>query len=141
MSNTIPLMATRLQRDVSSAEAKADFLFQHYVRSSHGRDVRVLVIGGRVIDHDALSSIPCAPQTVAAPEKTTRIDETKARAAEIVKTIPRSERTPEDNYADWLALDARLQAGETVSEADARWHRSYPQSAQYRAIAKRKAAA
>ncbi len=34
---------------LESAEAKADFLFQHYVRSSHGRDVRVLVIGGRVI--------------------------------------------------------------------------------------------
>ncbi len=100
-----------------------------------------IVIGGRVIDHDALSSIPCAPQTVAAPEKTTRIDETKARAAEIVKTIPRSERSPEENYTDWLALDARLQSGETVSEADARWHRSYPQSAQFRAIAKRKAAA
>src|SRR3546814_16870443 len=25
---------------LASAEAKADFLFQHYVRSSHGRDVR-----------------------------------------------------------------------------------------------------
>jgi len=34
---------------LASAEAKADFLFQHYVRASHGRDVRVLVIGGRVI--------------------------------------------------------------------------------------------
>jgi gamma-F420-2:alpha-L-glutamate ligase len=34
---------------LDSAEAKADFLFQHYVRASHGRDVRVLVIGGRVI--------------------------------------------------------------------------------------------
>lgn len=34
---------------LESADAKADFLFQHYVRSSHGRDVRVLVIGGRVI--------------------------------------------------------------------------------------------
>lgn len=34
---------------LASAEAKADFLFQHYVRSSHGRDVRVLVVGGRVV--------------------------------------------------------------------------------------------
>ncbi len=34
---------------LASADAKADFLFQHYVRSSHGRDVRVLVIAGRVI--------------------------------------------------------------------------------------------
>jgi gamma-F420-2:alpha-L-glutamate ligase len=34
---------------LESAEAKADFILQHYVRASHGRDVRVLVIGGRVI--------------------------------------------------------------------------------------------
>lgn len=34
---------------LASAEAKADFLFQHYVRASHGRDVRVLVVGGRVV--------------------------------------------------------------------------------------------
>lgn len=34
---------------LESAEAKADFILQHYVRASHGRDVRVLVVGGRVI--------------------------------------------------------------------------------------------
>jgi len=34
---------------LESAEAQADFLLQHYVRASHGRDVRVLVVGGRVV--------------------------------------------------------------------------------------------
>ncbi|MCW2404632.1 gamma-F420-2:alpha-L-glutamate ligase [Sphingobium sp. B1D7B] len=34
---------------LESAEAKAEFILQHYVRASHGRDVRVLVVGGRVI--------------------------------------------------------------------------------------------
>lgn len=34
---------------LESAEAKADFIMQHYVRASHGRDVRVLVVGGRVV--------------------------------------------------------------------------------------------
>lgn len=34
---------------LESAEAKADFILQHYVRASHGRDVRVLVVGGRVV--------------------------------------------------------------------------------------------
>ncbi len=34
---------------LESADAKADFILQHYVRASHGRDVRVLVVGGRVI--------------------------------------------------------------------------------------------
>lgn len=34
---------------LGTADARADFLFQQYVRASHGRDVRVLVVGGRVI--------------------------------------------------------------------------------------------
>ncbi len=34
---------------LESAEAQADFILQHYVRASHGRDVRVLVVGGRVV--------------------------------------------------------------------------------------------
>lgn len=34
---------------LESADAQADFLLQHYVRASHGRDVRVLVIGGRAV--------------------------------------------------------------------------------------------
>ncbi|MFK4872872.1 RimK family alpha-L-glutamate ligase [Novosphingobium sp. ZW T3_23] len=34
---------------LESADAQADFILQHYVRASHGRDVRVLVVGGRVI--------------------------------------------------------------------------------------------
>lgn len=34
---------------LDSAGAQADFILQHYVRASHGRDVRVLVVGGRVV--------------------------------------------------------------------------------------------
>ncbi len=34
---------------LESAGAQADFLLQHYVRASHGRDVRILVVGGRVV--------------------------------------------------------------------------------------------
>lgn len=34
---------------LESADAQADFLLQHYIRASHGRDVRVLVVGGRVV--------------------------------------------------------------------------------------------
>jgi len=34
---------------LESADAHADFILQHYVRASHGRDVRVLVVGGRVV--------------------------------------------------------------------------------------------
>jgi gamma-F420-2:alpha-L-glutamate ligase len=34
---------------LESADAKAEFILQHYIRASHGRDVRVLVVGGRVV--------------------------------------------------------------------------------------------
>lgn len=34
---------------LDGATAAADFLFQQYIRASHGRDVRVLVIDGRVV--------------------------------------------------------------------------------------------
>lgn len=34
---------------LESAEAQADFVMQHYIRASHGRDVRILVVGGRVV--------------------------------------------------------------------------------------------
>ena len=85
-----------------------------------------MVIGGAVIPHgQAMTPAKAAIHTLPV----------------LPKTIPRSERPAAENYAEWLALDARLCAGESLNEADARWHRSYPQSAQYRAEAKRKAAA
>jgi gamma-F420-2:alpha-L-glutamate ligase len=34
---------------LESSDAQADFVMQHYIKASHGRDVRVLVVGGRVV--------------------------------------------------------------------------------------------
>lgn len=34
---------------LASAGSQTDFILQHYIRASHGRDVRVLVVGGRVM--------------------------------------------------------------------------------------------
>lgn len=34
---------------LDGAASGADFLFQQYIKASHGRDVRVLVIGGRIV--------------------------------------------------------------------------------------------
>lgn len=100
-----------------------------------------IVIGGRIIEHETISSSPAPAETKPLPAIPSRGDERKQRAAEIVQPKPRSERPAAENYAEWKAIDARQQAGEILSDADARWHRSYPQSAQYRAEAKRKAAA
>lgn len=100
-----------------------------------------IVIGGRIIEHETISSAPAPAEIKTQPAIASRADERKQRAAEIVQPKPRSERPAAENYAEWKAIDARQLAGETLSDADARWHRSYPQSAQYRAEAKRKAAA
>lgn len=37
----------------------------------------------------------------------------------------RSEMKPEEVMAEWDAIDARIRGGETVSEADARWHEMF----------------
>lgn len=134
---------TRAKGRLARVDAKRDEILEelHGGPAIAAPAASQIVIGGRVIDHDAISSIP-EPLAIAAPQAApSRADELRARAEEIVKTVPRSERPAADNYAEWLAMDARLQAGETLTEADARWHRTYPQSAQYRAEAKRKAAA
>jgi putative transposase len=95
-----------------------------------------VVIGGKVIDHETIKpSLPTPP--VCTKSQT---EGRKQRAAEIVRQVPRSERSAADNFAEWQAFDAQLQAGKTLSEADARWHRSYPNSAQYKAHVKKTAA-
>ncbi|WP_234086790.1 Mu transposase C-terminal domain-containing protein [Azonexus sp. R2A61] len=119
----------------------------HIIRARTGLAIPVapssqLVIGGRVLSPtDALFKIK-TPQAVP-----TRADEIVIDASDVVRPLPmpparpRSERCAAENYAEWLDLDARLQLGEAVTEADARWHRTYQLSAQYRAESKKKAAA
>ncbi|MFN3985701.1 MAG: Mu transposase C-terminal domain-containing protein [Rhodocyclaceae bacterium] len=89
-----------------------------------------IVIAGRVIDPAALSQRAAVLEAI-------------DLEAELLPapTQPRSDRSAADNYADWLALDTRIADGEAVSEADARWHRSYPNSAQYKAHVKKMATA
>lgn len=96
-----------------------------------------IVIGGRILDRDALNhSVPKAEQTEEKPRQARQITEQREPAAR-----SRSERSAAENYAEWVDIDCRVLAGQAVSEHDARWHRSYQQSAQFRAEAKRKVAA
>ena len=142
----VPVIEQARQKRAQGRLSRVDAKREEILEELHGRapinapTSSQVVIGGRIIEHDALTPSP-APETKAARTIPTRPEALKQRAEEIVQPIPRSDRPAAENYADWLALDARLQAGETVSEADARWHKTYPQSAQFRAIAKRKAAA
>jgi putative transposase len=104
-----------------------------------------IVLGGRVIDTEALAVIPEHPPEAPSDQQDAPVhtaSDTTVRPGQASRAVSRSERTPAENYAEWLALDAAIAAGTTVTEADARWHRMYPNSAQYRAEAgKRKAAA
>ena len=102
-----------------------------------------IVIGGRVIDAEALSTIREGAEPQAQRDLTSHADESAAEDCNVVQPAPRSrsDRTAAENYADWQAIDARLQAGEILADSDARWHRMYPASAQYRAEATKKKAA
>ncbi|MFZ2269081.1 MAG: Mu transposase C-terminal domain-containing protein [Azonexus sp.] len=99
-----------------------------------------VVIGGRIIDHDSIQPSAPARQIKAAPAIAKPAEQLQQRAAEIVPPAQRSERTPADNYAEWQALDARLQDGDQLNDTDARWHRMYPNSAAYKAHVKKIAA-
>lgn len=118
------------------ARADAELIATHEAP----RATEQVVLNGQVMSRELVSSKPEVPQTKARPAIANRNGERRQRAEEIVKTMPRSERTAAENFAEWQALDARLQAGEEITEADARWHRSYPNSAQYKAHAKKIAA-
>lgn len=96
-----------------------------------------IVIAGRVVDPAALA------QRAAVLEAAEVQPEPIPAGTPVIPPAPqnRSDRSAADNYADWLALDARIQSGQEVTPADARWHRSYPTSAQYKAHLKKMATA
>lgn len=106
-----------------------------------------LVIGGRVIDVDKVSSTVTHedPQQLEAREAHT--DDAVSVNAEVVRPQPqqpikpRSQRTPEENYAEWLDIDTRLDNGEPVTENETHWHTVYQTHPQFKAMAKKKAVA
>lgn len=141
----VPVVQQAREKRAKGRLARVDAKRDEILEELHGAPAiaapacNQIVIGGRVIDAEALATIECDSRQ--SPEK---VAEEEARAPVGARPTPisRSDRTPAENYADWLALDAAIAAGDTLTEADARWHRMYPNSAQYRAEAgKRKAAA
>lgn len=98
-----------------------------------------MVIAGRVVQPDAVLAKRAAVADALDATADAPAPSQAAAAAGPAAAKRRGDCSPADNYADWLALDARIAAGEEVSDADARWHRTYPNSAQYRAQAKKTA--
>ena len=146
----VPVVEQARQKRAKGRLAKVDAKREEILEELNGGPALAapsasqIVIGGRIIEHEAISSSAPVAQREESRGTPSRTDELKRRADEIVQPeirCPRSDRPAAENYAEWLEIDRRLQAGEPVGEADARWHRTYPNSAQYRAEAKRKAAA
>jgi putative transposase len=146
----VPVVQQARERRAKGRLARVDAKRDEILEELHGAPALAapmasqIVLGGRVIDAAALSSMSMPDETEAQRALPPAADEVAAEKCNLVQAAPasRSDRTPADNYAEWQAIDARLQAGELLSEPDARWHRMYPASAQYRAEAgKRKAAA
>ncbi|MDB5802310.1 MAG: MuA-transposase/repressor protein DNA-binding [Rhodocyclales bacterium] len=127
----------RAEGRLARIEVKREEIFAELhgtqIDASAGEQV---VIAGRVMNIDAL---PAAQAVIQAAEEVPA-DIPRIRSAKPTPVLSRSEKSTEENYADWLALDTRIASGETVSEADARWHRTYQQTAQFRAHVKKIAA-
>jgi putative transposase len=140
----VPVVQQARERRAKGRLARVDAKRDEILEELHGAPALAapmasqIVLGGRVIDAAALAAVPLESTEICTP-----VTENALVVPESRPSVPvsRSERTPADNYADWRALDARLQAGEQLDEADARWHRMYPASAQYRAEAQKKKAA
>lgn len=141
----VPVVQQAREKRAKGRLARVDAKRDEILEELHGAPALAapassqIVLGGRVIDADALAAVPLESTEICIPATENRRFVTENRPA---VPVSRSDRTPAENYADWCALDASLKAGDTLGEDDARWHRMYPASAQYRAEAgKRKAAA
>lgn len=142
----VPVVQQAREKRAKGRLARVDAKRDEILEELHGAPAiaapacNQIVLGGRVIDADALAvAVPLEVTENCMSDAENCVSVTENRPS---VPVSRSDRTPAENYADWCAFDVRLQAGETLTEADARWHRMYPASAQYRAEAgKRKAAA
>lgn len=137
--DTDELVLRHLREKAAAAGKLVQTTFGATEHSSHG----LTQAGRAAVALDGIAQ-PSAGALVIGGKVMTQLP-TPSTPAE-VHTLPtmapsRSQRSPEENMAEWLDLDARLKAGDPVSEADARWHRTYQQSAQFRAESKKKAAA
>lgn len=138
----VPVVEQARQKRAKGRLARVDAKRDEIIAELHGStalpapEAAPMIIAGRVVQPDAVLA------QRAAVAQATDVAITPEPAPVGIPTIQpksRAERSAAENYADWLALDARITAGEEVPDADARWHRTYPNSAQYRAQAKKTA--
>lgn len=142
----VPVIEQARQKRAQGRLNRVDTKREEILAELHGApalaapEAAQIVIGGRIVDPAAALAErrAIADAIVITPESAAPAASRQAPEPDI-KPRPRSERDPAENYADWLALDQLIKQGTEVSEADARWHRSYPNSAQFRAQHKKTA--
>lgn len=138
----VPVVEQARQKRAKGRLARVDAKRDEILAELHGStalpapEAAPMVIAGRVVQPDAVLAQRAA---VAQATDVATTAEPAPAGIPAIQPTSRADRTPADNYADWLALDAQITAGEEVSDADARWHRTYQNSAQYRAQAKKTA--
>lgn len=144
----VPVVQQAREKRAKGRLSRVDSKRQEILEELHGSPALPaaaagqIVIGGRILDREALEAAAVRVEEPAPDYQAIEVPGV-ARLPMETPAEPKSRRdcSPEENYADWLEIDRRVLAGEAVSETDARWHRTYQQSAQFRAESKKKAAA
>ena len=147
----VPVVEQARQKRAKGRLAKVEVKREEILAELHGTgaipmtlEAGPLVIGGRIVQPEAVlaarhAAVADASEVAAATPKD--MPQIKPKPEPKGAAVPsRSDRSAADNFADWAALDQRITNGEEVTEADTRWHRTYPNSAQYKAHLKKLAA-
>jgi putative transposase len=134
----VPVIEQARQTRAKGRMGRIDAKRVEILEELHGHAPLVLepgqvMVGGRVIDVVQQGSEVRAQEPDAlARSADTSVIEAEARVV-APAPVPRSERPADENYADWLALDARIARGEEVSKEEKFWHLSYQRTAQFQA--------
>jgi len=93
-------------------------------------EASTVVIGGRIVQPEAVLAQRHAQIEAAEVVEPAVLPAGVSAIAPKAPTRSRSERTAEENYLEWAAIGAALDRGEGIAAGDARFHKSWPTSAQ-----------
>lgn len=130
----------RLDAQLKRVDAKRKTMIEerHGAPAIEAPKANEIIIGSRSI---AIDSVPVMAEQAQTQQPEAHEAQPHRQPQPQQTATPRSQRPPEDNYAEWLDIDTRLNNGEPVTEHETRWHTSYQRTPQFSAMSKKKAAA
>lgn len=145
----VPVIEQARQKRAQARLGRVEVKREEILAELHGApalpmpEASAVVIGGRVLQPDAVIASRRAEPTLPLAERVdtpatvfqASVAVAPAPAPIPAPAVPRSMRSPAENYAEWCELDARIRGGDTVPDGDRLWHETYQCSAQYRAQA------